>query len=177
MKAKCKQRNWMTFNKPQIEINVNVLKRSSFCLFLAATDFSQDTGWWVVAGWSLKLGFYYWWKFTIPSRTMAFFFFFWMIPFSCTSQNIVFFFSERETILSGICLSLGIYKNCTFKSKLAIVCNIGILQVSQKLEVFFWSKVKQSRQTVKALSKLPETVHCKMRNLKILKLLKSISIG
>ena len=177
MKAKCKQRNWMTFNKPQIEINVNVLKRSSFCLFLAATDFSQDTGWWVVAGWSLKLGFYYWWKFTIPSRTMAFFFFLNDSFLLHLSKYCIFLFSERETILSGICLSLGIYKNCTFKSKLAIVCNIHILQVSQKLVVFFWSKVKQSRQTAKVLSKLPETVHCKMRNLKILKLLKSISIG
>lgn len=177
MKAKCKQRNWMTFHKPQIEINVNVLKRSSFCLFLAATDFSQDTGWWVVAGWSLKLGFYYWWKFTIPSRTMAFFFFFWMLPFSCTSQNIVFFFLKEKLFYQVFAFHLAYIKTTHLKSKLAIVCNTGILQVSQKLEVFFWSKVKQSRQTVKVLSKLPETVHCKMRNLKILKLLRSISIG
>lgn len=144
MKAKCKQRNWVTFNKPQIELNVNVLKRSSFCLFLAATDFSQDTGWWGVAGWFLKLEFYYWWKFTIPSRTMAFFFFFeWFL--SLAPLKILYFFSERETISFGICLSLGIYKNYTFNSKLAIVCNIGILQVSQKLEAFFWSILRVDR--------------------------------
>ena len=35
----------------------------------------------------------------------------------------------------------------------------------------------QSRQAVKVLSKLTEIVHSKMRNLKILKLLRSISRG
>ena len=144
MKAKCKQRNWVTFNKPQIEINVSVLKRSSFCLFLAATDFSQDTGWWGVSGWFLKLEFYYWWKFTVPSRTMAFFFFL-NDSFLLHLSKYCIFFSERETISFGICLSLDIYKNYTFNSKLAIVCNIGILQVSQKLEAFFWSILRVDR--------------------------------
>lgn len=87
------------------------------------------------------------------------------------SKYCIFFLKEKLSF--GICLSLGIYKNYTFKSKLAIVFNIGILQVSL-LETVFWSKLKQSRKTVKVLSKLPEIVHCKMRNLKILR---SISVG
>ena len=42
---------------------------------------------------------------------------------------------------------------------------------------FFFLINTQSRQTVKVLSKLPEIAYCKMRNLKILKLLRIIPIG
>ena len=73
-----------------------------------------------------------------------FFFFEWFLSLA-PLKILYFFFSERETISFGICLSLDIYKNYTFNSKLAIVCNIGILQVSQKLEAFFWSILRVDR--------------------------------